>query len=153
MVLGQPSFNGLGHSTVTQLYQSKLMVWYLNPFTLWGPPGRDVLFHQPFSSLNLWRKKLQVYILGRYDFKVNLFADDLLLTLSQPHHSVPQVMKLCNGHLCPSPRAVLDVWARLSLHLQNTTLIGLLSAAAVNTWVMGVVLVRILRCSLCLQFS
>uniref|UniRef100_A0A667X5D4 Reverse transcriptase domain-containing protein n=1 Tax=Myripristis murdjan TaxID=586833 RepID=A0A667X5D4_9TELE len=34
--------------------------------------------------------------LFKYDFKVNLYADDILLTLSRPDHSIPHLMKLIN---------------------------------------------------------
>ena len=35
-----------------------------------------------------------VPILGDHDFKAKIFADDLLLALTQPHKSIPQVKKL-----------------------------------------------------------
>jgi hypothetical protein len=39
-------------------------------------------------------KKITGIQIGGHDFKANLFADDLLLTLSQPHQSKSQMMKL-----------------------------------------------------------
>lgn len=32
--------------------------------------------------------------IGEYDFKINLYADDILLTLSNPRHSIPEVLKI-----------------------------------------------------------
>ena len=57
-------------------------------------PSLFILALEPLVCAIRAERKITGIQIGGHDFKDNLFADDLLLTLSQPHKSIPQMMKL-----------------------------------------------------------
>ena len=57
-------------------------------------PSLFILALEPLACAIRPERKITGILIGGQDFKDNLFADGLLLTLSQPHESIPQVVKL-----------------------------------------------------------
>uniref|UniRef100_A0A668ALJ7 Reverse transcriptase domain-containing protein n=1 Tax=Myripristis murdjan TaxID=586833 RepID=A0A668ALJ7_9TELE len=75
------------------------------PFQLWrstrqGCPLSPLLFIlalEPLACVIRQDKDITGILIGGHDFKLNMYADDILLTLSKPSHSIPRVLETINS--------------------------------------------------------
>ena len=68
-----------------------------HPFQLFGCPVSPAIFIlalEPLACAIRANKNITGINLSEYDFKPNLYADDILLTLSNPTYSIPYLLKL-----------------------------------------------------------
>lgn len=73
-----------------------------DPFHLYrstrqGCPASPIIFILALEPLScaIWAQKdITGISIGDYEFKASLFADDILLTLVNPRHSITQILKL-----------------------------------------------------------